>query len=346
MMLTTLWKKMIVGGIVLMLAGSIPVEAQEVSPLAADLVEDGQPIDLTSARYKALFKELKLEHGFTQQELNNIFTDVTILKKPLELMDKQWEARPYYEYFPRLINDEMVVEGKKRLQVYEQLLDQVEQKFRVEREIVVAIWGIETQYGKNAGDYNVFQTLNTLFDAYERRRNFFRKQLIHFLILCKENKIDPLTIKGSYAGAIGQTQFIPSSFREYAVDFDGDGIIDIWNSVPDVVASIANYLHRFHWEFGDPIYWELGNELKDKSLQVAYNNGRRWFVPWERVKEIQGVELPAGSNTKEIAVIGLELKNGGMRYVAAYPNFNAITKWNNSSRYAMAVSELAERFAK
>lgn len=127
----------------------------------------------------------------------------------------------------------------------------------------------------------MFTTLNTMFDAYPRRRDFYRKQLIHYLLLCRDNKVDPLQINGSYGGAFGQTQFIPSSFREYAVDFDHDGRRDVWNSIPDVLASIANYLHRYGWVHGTPIYQELGNTLRDARLTAAYKKGRKGKLAWE-----------------------------------------------------------------
>jgi membrane-bound lytic murein transglycosylase B len=323
---------------------SSPASAQGL--LAADLVEDGQAIDLSSPRYRGFFKELKLVHGFTQEELDKFFPGVTILKRVVELMDKQWEARPYFEYRPRLINNEVIAEGRKKLRLHKELLDKIEEQYKVEREIVVAVWGVETKYGVHTGEYNTFQTLNTLFNAYPRRRIFFRQQLIHYLLLCKENKVDPLSIKGSYAGAIGQTQFIPSSLREYAIDFDQDGRRDVWDTVPDILASIANYLHRYHWEFGVPVYWELGNELKDRNLVAAYKLGKRWYIPWQYVEKNQGVVLPVGSYDKKVSIVGFELEDGGTRYIAGSPNFYAITRWNNSSRYAMVIAELAEEFKK
>ncbi|HIJ91721.1 MAG TPA: lytic murein transglycosylase [Deltaproteobacteria bacterium] len=309
--------------------------------MAADLVEDGQPIDLTSERYQTLFTELRQTHGFTQEELDQIFAGVTIRKRVLELMDQQWEAKPYYQYEPRFVTTLAIIEGKIKLALHSKLLDEIERTMGVEREIVVAIWGIETRYGSNSGSFNLFQTLNTMFDAYPRRSTFYRKQLVHFLLLCRDNGVDPLSVNGSYGGAFGQTQFIPSSFREYAVDFDNDGRRDVWESVPDVLASIANYLRRFGWTFGAPVYQELGDTLKDQLLIDAYNKGRKGLVPWQQVAEIQGTELPPPPGGKPLTIVGLEMEDGTMRYVAGYPNFQAITAWNHSNRYAMAVSELA-----
>ena len=214
----------------------------------------------------------------------------------------------------------------------------------MEREIIVAIWGIESRYGKHKGAFNMFRTLNSMFDAYPRRSDFYRQQLIHFLLLCRENNVDPMAITGSYGGAFGQTQFIPSSFREYAVDFDKDNRRDVWASVPDVLASIANYLHRYKWTFQAPIYMEIGSALKGNNLQEAYKKGRKGLVPWREVMKTQKVPMAPPPDNSKVTIVGLEHKDGSMRYLAGYPNFQAITKWNNSNRYAMAVTVLAARF--
>ena len=321
----------------------LPLPAAKPSLRAADLVEDGQAIDLFSPRYQELFQELMAHHGFSAEELDMLFAGITIKKRVLELMDTQWEAKPYFEYAPRFLTPRMIQEGKRLLCEHREVLDRIEQELGVEREIVVAIWGIESKFGEHKGGFSMFQTLNTMFDAYPRRSKFYRKQLIEYLLLCRENGVDPLAITGSYGGAFGQTQFIPSSFRLYAVDFDGDGRRDVWESVPDVLASIANYLHRFGWTFKAPVYRELGTKLKGEKLGKAYAQGRKGFVSRAEVQKIQGVCLPRSPEGKDLTIVGLELPDGDMRYVAGYPNFQAITKWNNSNRYAMVAAELAEK---
>lgn len=324
-------------------AGGAVAGPGQPAPLAADLVSDGQLIELTSPRYQELFAELRDRHGFSQEELDRIFSGVSIKKRVLELMDTQWEARPYFEYYPKFITPKIIERGKKLLAEHRELLERVEKEFGVEKEIVVAIWGVETRFGDNRGSFSLFQTLNTMFDAYPRRSKFYREQLMEFLLLCRENGVEPLTVNGSYGGAFGQTQFIPSSFRLYAVDFDGDGRRDVQESVPDVLASIANYLKRFGWTLKAPVYRELGDKLKGEKLEKAYAQGRRGFVSPAEVKKIQGVTLPPSPDNRELTIVGLELKDGGMRYVAGYPNFQAVTKWNNSNRYAMVIAELAEK---
>lgn len=328
----------------------LPTPSLASKPKAADLVKDGQPIDLQQPKYQQLFKELKQKHKFTVQELQQIFKGQVISKRVLELMDSQWESKPYYKYSPLFITRKNITSGKKKLKKYKELLDRIEQKFAVDREIVVAIWGIETRYGTHQGGFNVLQTLNTLFDAYPRRAEFFRSQLIHFLVLCKENNVDPHKMEGSYAGAFGQTQFIPSSFQAYAVSFDGNNQRDVWNSIPDVLASIANYLRQFHWTLHGPIYAELGHELKDQRLIAAKLKGRKGRIDRQVVRDVQRSDIPLSPNNRPLSIVGLELDpkkfRKKIRYIAAYPNFQSITEWNHSNRYAMAVTELAEAFKK
>lgn len=317
--------------------------------LPADLVEDGQTIDLQQEKYKQLFVELSQKYHFTSQELQTIFQGQAIKRQVLVLMDKQWEAKPYYQYAPRFVTPDNIREGKAKLAEYKQLLDRIETTFGVNREVVVAIWGVETRYGASQGKFDVLQTLNTLFDAYPRRVEFYRKELIAFLLLCRENGVDPHGIMGSYGAAFGQTQFIPSSFREYSVSFDGDDKRDVWRSVPDILASIANYLKRSKWTLNAPIYGELGHVLKDPLLVTAELKGRKELVPFDLVRKTQNPDLPLSPQNRPLTIIGLELPPGGefaKRYVAGYPNFQAITEWNHSNRYAMAVTELAEAFVR
>ncbi len=330
-------------GLVLLWALPLPARTP-----AADRVRDGQPIDLTQKKYQQLFAELKRKHGFTDGELAGIFQGLTISRRVLELMDKQWEAKPYYQYRTIFLTPTKIIRGRERLHRYKKLLDRIEKEFGVDREVVVAIWGIETRYGDHQGRFNVLRTLNTLFDAYPRRSAFFRDQLVHFLILCRENGVDPRQVRGSYAGAFGQTQFIPSSFRSYAVSFDGDRQRDVWNSVPDILASIANYLKQFHWTLDGPIYADLGYELKDRRLIAASLKGWRGRVDWTIVRDRQRADIPPSPGDRPLSIVALELPPGGkhpQRYIAGYPNFQAITAWNHSNRYAMAVTELAEALA-
>ena len=317
--------------------------------MAADLVTDKELIDLNSSKYQKIFSELINEHNFTQNELNTIFKGVNIDQKVLKLMDKQWEAKPYYEYRPLFITPTVINDGKRYLKRYHELFDHIEGVYGVNREVIVAIWGIESRFGSNQGGFNLFRALNTLFDAYPRRSDFFRKELINFILLCKDNNLDPLEIKGSYAGAFGQAQFMPSSYTAYAVDFDGDSRRDLISSMPDIFASIANYLKTFGWTLDAPVYVEIGNSLKSSKIVATYTKGRTARIDWRYVAKTQEITLPRPQNKGQLSIIGLKQspkQGGGMRYAAGYPNFQAITEYNHSHKYAMAVSEMAESFTK
>ncbi len=319
----------------------------ESLPLAADLVADGQPIDVTGAQYQDLFRELQEKYHFTKPHLLQLFRDLRIDRKVLQLMDRQGEAKPYYQYRSLFITPMIIAIGKQHLLIYQTLFDRIEAEFRVDREIIVAIWAIESKFGTNQGGFNMFQTLNTLFAAYPRRSPFYRKELINFLTLCRDNELNPLSIKGSYAGAFGQAQFMPSSFNQYAVDFDGDQRTDLVNSIPDIFASIANYLHKFGWILKTPMYAELGRELHSEVLVQTYNEGRNGRIDWRQLTTLQNVTLARPPEDGSFSIIGVELspqEGGGMRFVAGYPNIQAINAYNHSSKYAMAVAELAEAF--
>lgn len=330
---------------------ALPAKAANISSvpasrlLAADMVEDNQPIDLKNSKYADLFKELIEKHKFDNGALEKLFSGLRIDRKVLVLMDKQWEAKPYYQYWPRFITASVIRKGKKNIEKYQHLLDKIEKEIGVNRETIVAIWAIESRFGSNTGGFNLFRTLNTLFDAYPRRSDFFRKELLNFLLLCRANDIDPLSVKGSYAGAFGQAQFMPSSYNAYAIDFDGNGKINLISSMPDVFGSIASYLKTFGWVLSSPVYADIGNDLHSVKLIQIYNKGRKGRVDWRYVAETQEISLPRPPKNGQLSIVGLQLgpdQNSHMRYIAGYPNFHAITHYNHSHKYAMAVSELAK----
>jgi membrane-bound lytic murein transglycosylase B len=313
---------------------------------ATSLIKDRQPINLASDRYQRLFAELREKHGFTPRQLAAIFTGVSIRKLVIDLMERPGEAKPYYKYREMFVTPTLIKIGRRKMTEHKATLDRIERELGVDRQFVVAIWGIETHFGQSLGNFHVFQVLNTLFDAYPRRSAFFREELIAFLLLCRETGLDPHTVKGSYAGAFGQTQFMPSSFRKYAVSFDGNARPDVFNSTPDVLASIANYLKHFGWRRRAPLYAAIGTDLRGLPLIKAYHQGRKGRVGWRQVATAQQKNIPRPPGGEDLAIVGLEQKNGDLRYFAAYGNYQAITAWNHSNRYAMAVTELAEALSR
>ena len=309
-------------------------------------LKDGQAIDLTSDRYRRLFTDLREQYAFTPQQLAALFTGVRIKKQVIDLMNRPGESKPYYQYRDQFVTQALIEIGRRKMRENKTTLDRIERELGVDRQFVIAIWGVETQFGRNTGSFNVFQVLNTLFDAYPRRSDFFRQELIELLLLCRETGVDPRTVKGSYAGAFGQTQFMPSSFRRYALSFAGGTHPDVFNSTPDVLASIANYLKNFGWRLRAPLYADIGSDLLALPLIKAYQEGRRGRVSWRQVVEAQKKDIPQPADGGQLAIVGLETAGGGLRYLAAYGNYQAIVAWYNSNRYAMVVTELAEAMAR
>lgn len=331
----------------LLFCGVVPGDATPQE--AADLVEENQPLDINSQPYQQLFSDLQQQYNFSAQELIPLFTGLTIDRDVLRLMDKQWgKPLPWYKYRKRFITPGIIKKGKSYLQKYRPLFDRIEQEFGVNREAVVAIWAIETRYGGNCGSFNMFRSLNTLFAAYPRRSDFFREELIQYLLLCRENGLDPKGVLGSYAGAFGQAQFMPSSYRKYAVDYDGDQRSDLLHSRPDVLASIANYLKSFGWQLNTPTIVEIGSELKSAQLIATSLRGWKGRIDWQTVARDQNRVIPRPPGDLPLNITCLELvpPPGKKRCLAGYPNYQAILHYNHSQKYATVVSELAAAFAR
>jgi membrane-bound lytic murein transglycosylase B len=209
-------------------------------------------------------------------------------------------------------------------------------------EYIVAILGVETKYGRVLGKFRVLDSLSTLAFDYPSRQAFFRSELEQFLILARENQLDPLTLVGSYAGALGAPQFMPSSYRRYAVDADGDSKRDLWNDWDDVIASVANYLREHGWTPGAPVLTEATLE-PDPSFQLDPHN----LELNETVSSLAGrgvrldLELPADT---PVVLISAEQRDGPA-YRVGFHNFYVISRYNASARYAMAVHDLAQAVA-
>ena len=211
-------------------------------------------------------------------------------------------------------------------------------------EIIVAIIGVETRYGRHAGRYPVLDALSTLGFHYPPRAAFFRSELEQFLLLTREEHMDPATPLGSYAGAMGRPQFMPSSFRNYAVDFDGDGRRDIWRNDADVIGSVANYFARHGWVRGGPIAQRI-HALDPARFEDVIEAG---FKPAFRVAELRarGLRLAAPLPDDTRAALLALKRDGETQYWLALHNFYVITRYNHSPLYAMAVYQLADAIAR
>ena len=270
---------------------------------------------------KKIMQELVEIHGFKKSYVEDVFKNATKQQKIIDSISKPAEFTWTWERYKKLfIEEKRIRNGKKFIKQNIDTLNRAEEEFGVPKEIIVSILGVETRYGKIMGGYRVIDSLTTLGFDYPRRSAFFKDELIKFFLLARENNLDIYSIKGSYAGAMGYGQFISSSYRAYAVDFDGDDNVDLFNSVDDAIGSIANYL-KVHG-------WKKNGKIVTKAIP---NNVREIYKPHDSLSKF----IPLSFN-----------EGGEENYFIGDDNFVAITKYNRSHFYAMAIYYLAEEFKK
>jgi membrane-bound lytic murein transglycosylase B len=295
--------------------------------------------EATSAAFQEFAAEMETKHGFDRKEVIALLSQTEFREDIIQAITRPAEAKPWYQYRPIFLKPARVAGGVKFWQENEGLLYQVASEYGVPAEIIVAIIGIETRYGEYTGRYRILDSLTTLAFGYPRRSSFFRSELEQFLLLTREEKVDPKQTKGSYAGAMGKPQFISSSYRSYAVDYDGDGHRDLWNNNADVIASVANYFKRHGWRPDEPIALKVeGGTNLDKFVKAG-------MKPSIKVEVLlaSGIK-PLGSATADPAALAslLELDAGGHNeYWLGLHNFYVITRYNHSNLYAMAAYQLS-----
>ena len=288
-------------------------------------------------------KELRAEaasRGVRAATIEEALRGVKLIPRVIELDRRQPEfTLTFRQYMDRVVPESRVKKGRQRLSENRELLEGIGRKYGVQPRFIVAFWGIETDFGRLSGGFPVIPALVTL--AYDGRRSaFFRGELLHALDILDKNHIEPKNMVGSWAGAMGQTQFMPSSFVAYAVDHDGDGRKDIWNSRADALASGANYLARQGWKgdqtWGRPVTLPEGFDTGLADLKV-----RKPLSDWQRM----GVRRDDGSDLarrKLTASVVLPEGRDGPAFVV-YNNYLTILKWNRSTFFALAVGFLADR---
>lgn len=290
-------------------------------------------------------REFAAENKLNRAELLGLFRRAKHQSSVLEAISRPAERKlTWAEYRAIFVTDTRITAGVKFWQEHEQILLDAEQKFGVPAEIIVAIIGVETRYGKTTGRYPVFDSLVTLgFDG-KTRRQFFRSELKSFLLLARDEQFDPMAAKGSYAGAMGIPQFISSSYRMYAVDFDGDGRRDLFDSAADAIGSVANYFRRYGWQSGEVVVTPV-DVITEEAKTLAVGKGRQGLKPDLTVAEFiaagvkPGIDLAAD---KKAVLLELEQPTG-MEYWLGLKNFYVITRYNKSSMYSMAVYQLAQQ---
>jgi membrane-bound lytic murein transglycosylase B len=286
------------------------------------------------------FREEAVQKGLRRTTLDQALNSVAPLPRILELDRAQPEVRLTFEqYFARVVNRVRIDTGRTRLAENNELLARIVQRYPVQPRFIVALWAVETDFGRLTGGFNVFAALATL--AYDgRRAAFFREELLNALRIADKGAMNVADMRGSWAGAMGQSQFMPSSYLAYAVDFDGDGRSDIWNSRPDVFASIANYLVRVGWKADET--WGRQAQLPAGFARnlVDHNNVWKPLGEWQAL----GVRLPDGRDlpTRDISAAIAQPDGEGARAFLVYPNFRVIMRWNRSVNFAASVGLLAD----
>ena len=300
---------------------------------------------LKKPQYVELLDELTTIHGFDRKELEQLFARSTFQPEIPKKFARPAESLPYDQYRPLFISPQIVERGKRFYQERQELLKRIEEEFGVDSHIIVAILGVETRFGKTPdGGFLVFDALNTTFVGVPNRTAFARKELIEFLLLCREENIDPLSVKGSYAGAMGTPQFISSSYRHYSVDFDGDGKRDLWNSDADILGSVGNYLKRHKWQRGEPVRLPVSADGTEPQIRSLLNKGIEEKSTVEALLA-NGVSWAGDTNpvNGDAAASLLAYPSpDGEQTVIVLQNFRSILTYNHAINYALVVSDLAD----
>ena len=291
----------------------------------------------------ALIEEMVAEQGFERAELEALFAEAERKESILEAISRPAEkTKPWYEYRSIFLTEKRAAGGREFYAEHRATLERAERETEVPAEMIVAIIGVETAYGRITGSYRVLDALSTLAFDYPKRSPFFTRELKNFLILTRDQGLDPRDLKGSYAGAMGYGQFMPSSYRSYAVDFDGDGKVDIWNNPVDAIGSVANYFKRHGWRGGDPVL--SAADLTGEVDETWFNSGLK---PVRTVAEFTRAGVVPREQVAPDALataMKFELEDG-YEYWLGLHNFYVITRYNHSAMYAMSVYQLSLELA-
>lgn len=290
--------------------------------------------------YVESLKEEALANGISEDTVNRAFAEVELYQRAVSADRNQPEFTLTLDtYLPRAVPDWKVRQGIEKYEEHRELLEEIATEYGVQARFIVALWGVETNYGGYTGNFKVISSLSTM--AYEgRREEFFKRQLMQALEIIDAGHIEPEQMIGSWAGAMGQTQFMPSSFLAYAVDYDQDGKIDIWNSQGDVFASAANYLSSAGWD--DSKTWGRQVQIPEGfDTSLASRDNKKLLSEWQAlgVRRYDGSDLP----TREIQA-GLVMpddENG--RIYLTYDNWDVLMDWNRSNYFVAVVGYLSDR---
>ena len=283
------------------------------------------------------------QHQMDEPALRQMFSQLKSNDSVVKAINAPATAKPWYEFRNLFVTPTRTSGGVDFWNANAEQLKRAREIYGVPEEVIVAIIGVETIYGKRTGSYRVVDALYTLAFEMPERASYFRSEFEQFLLLTAENRLDPLTVKGSFAGAIGMPQFMPTSYRRYAVDFDSDGKINLWDNVPDVIGSVANYLHYFGWVAGQPVV--VPARISGTDFKDIVEKGYKPHLTLAQMLP-KGVEPTETADADLVAgLFALDLEQGP-DYWLAFNNFYVITRYNRSKNYAMAVYQLANAIAR
>jgi membrane-bound lytic murein transglycosylase B len=299
------------------------------------------PLDLARTDVRAFSEEMQKKHQFDAAWLDGILADAVIQPKIIERMTRPAEAvMPWHKYRDHFLTDERIKAGVAFWTEHRDAIAAIEKSTGVAAHVIVGIIGAETYFGRITGRDRVVDALSTLGFDYPPRSGFFRSELEQFLLLAREEGLDVRTVQGSYAGAMGRAQFMPSSYRAYAVDGDGDDKRDLWGSWDDVLASIANYLDRHGWREGEPV-------VTPASLWFPKSDGlvSSKLSPDTTVKALRdrGLAFETTQADKAPALFIRVDGDAGPELRAGFHNFGVITRYNRSVLYALVVNDLGRQ---
>jgi membrane-bound lytic murein transglycosylase B len=299
-----------------------------------------KPIVGTDA-YKAFEAKMIKDHGFKLDDLKALFSKAEYKQSIIDSISRPAESTmTWARYQTIFLKDRWINMGAEFWKENKAILDRAEKQYGVDPAIIVAIIGVETRYGDITGGYRVIDALSTLSFHYPKRAKFFVGQLEEILLIARQENVDPLSLNGSYAGAMGMPQFIPTSYTHYAVDFNNDGVRDLWDSNADVIGSVANYFAEHKWQAGGPVAFPV--KVEGSAWQdVRSRHGKATHTGLELAAMGISIPMGIGSNAK-LGFLEFEGTEKLEHWITGN-NFYVITRYNHSKLYAMAVLQLAEK---
>jgi membrane-bound lytic murein transglycosylase B len=302
----------------------------------------GFSIQASPAELQKQFIDLMVDkHQFDRKMIGSTLANANKNEAILKSIARPWEAKPWHQYYPIFLTEKRLTKGLAFWQTHQDSLARAEQETGVPAEIIVAIIGVETFYGTYQGQYSVLDALVTLGFHYPPRATFFRSELAQLFLLAKEENFNITELKGSYAGAMGWGQFIASSYRHYAVDFDDDGVRDLLNNPVDAIGSVANYFKKHHWKANHDIAFKA--QVRGNKYSALLSKSLKYSNQWSQLQDA-GVSIAKPNLNNDMSVKLFEFEQADNKeYWVGLPNFYVITRYNHSPLYAMAVFQFSQQ---